>query len=116
MWLVRVQVDELFVGLDGLFQLGILDVPVGQDLVLAFGLDDQTLIEIKLGEAFEDVEPLRVQPLDLFQDGDGLGDKAVAGEVIRDLLVQLDRPLQLADTSVEVTDTVDDRGVAWSTA
>ena len=55
-----IEIDQLFVGIDRLLDFTVFDVPVSQDLVLPLGLDHQTLVEVKLGKTFKDVEALRV--------------------------------------------------------
>ena len=109
--IVRIEIDQLFVGPDGLLEIAVLDVPVGEDLVLPLGLDQESLVEIECCEPLEDVEPLRIQALDLLEDGDGLGGESVAVEMLGDFLVELDRALELADPAVQVPDPVDDGGV-----
>ena len=100
-------------GVDRLFQLPVLDVPIGQDLVLAFCLDHQPLIEIKASKSFKDVEALRVEALDLLENRDRLGCEPVAGEVVGDFLVKLDRSLELPNPPIQITHPVDDGRVFW---
>ena len=109
---IRIEVDQLLVGFNGLFEVAILDVPIGEDLVLPLGFHQQPLVEIERREPLEDVEPLRIQPLDFLEDGDGLGGESIPGEVLRDLLVELYRALELADPAVQIPDAVDDGCVA----
>ena len=94
-----------------LFTLGIIAVyRIGFWIPLA-GVDQQALVEIEIGEPLEDIEPLRIQALDLFEDCDRFGRETIGGEVIGYFFVELDRALQLADLTVKVADTIDDVGV-----
>ncbi len=108
---VRIEVNQLFVGFNGILDVTVLDVPVSEDLVLPLGLHHESLFEIESCEPLEDVESLRIQALDLLQDGDGLGGESVPGEVLCNLLVELDRGLELTNPAVQVPYAVDDGGV-----
>jgi hypothetical protein len=107
----RVELHEPAQHAHGLVQLAFLLVPLGQDLELALGLDEQTLFEVEIRQALVDVHALGSQAVDLLQDRDGLGDEAVLPEVVGDPLVQGDGVLHAADAAVEVAHPVDGVGV-----
>jgi len=104
---VGIQLHELLVNLDGLLVVTVLGVPVREHLILALGLDQETLLDVQLGQAVEDVQPLWGEPVDLLQNRYRLGGEPILGEAVGDALVQLDRLVDLTDSTIEVTDPID---------
>ena len=73
----RLDRDHLLVGPDGLFGAVVLRVVVRQDLVLAPRVLSQALLVVEVGELLVDLEPRRIDLVDLLVDRDGLQEEAV---------------------------------------
>jgi hypothetical protein len=84
----------------------VLDVVVGENLVLALGLHGQTLFRVEVGEPSVDLELGGIELVDLLVDGDGFEEEAILGVVVGDLTERLDRLVGVVDADPEVADAV----------
>ena len=68
---VRIEIGDLAVDDQRVSGIAVLEVVVGQDLVLALRLHGQPLLRVEVGQLGVDVQLRRVKLVDFLVDGDG---------------------------------------------
>jgi hypothetical protein len=104
---LRIELGDLAVDAEGVGGLAVLEVVVGEDLILALRLHRQTLFGVEIGELRVDVELRRIELVDLLVDGDGFEEEAIFRIVVRDLDEDLDRLVVAVDADPQVADAIE---------
>jgi hypothetical protein len=104
---VRVELGDFAVDAEGVSGVAVLEVVVGQDLVLALRLHRQPLLRVEVGELGVDVELGGIELVDLLEDRDRFEEEAVARVVVGDLREDLDRFLVAVDADPEIADAIE---------
>ena len=103
---LRVELGDLAIDHQRVSGIAVLEVVVGENLVLALRLHRQTLLRVEVGELAVDLELRRVELVDLLVDGDGFEEEAVARVVVGDLAEGLDGLVVAVDAHPEVADAI----------
>ena len=109
---VRIELGDFPVNRQRVPRIAMLEVVVGEDLVLALGLHRQALFAVEIGQLGVDVELGGIELVDLFVDGDGFEEEAVARIVIGDPAENLDRFIVAVDADPEVADAIQSVDIA----
>jgi hypothetical protein len=104
---VRVELRDLLVDQQRVPGIAVLEVVVGEDLVLALRLHCEALLRVQVGELRVDVELRRIELVDLLVDRDRFVEEAVLPVVVGDLAEDLHRFVVAVDADPEISDAIE---------